>query len=321
MSGTLMVSLDFELFWGFLEVFTLDQYKENVLGGRRAIPRLLRMFREHDIHATWATVGFMFAETKEEARKYFPAAFPTYENPKLDPYCWFQKIGENEQQAPCFFAPSLIKLVAETPGQEIGSHTFCHYYCHEPGQNPEQFRQDMEAARNIARDKGYDLQSVVLPRNETAPQYSEVLSQLGFRAYRDVENDWIHKKLKFGLFRRALHLLDIYLPLTGWAGVEPQKEGNIWNFDGTRMYKAIRPELRFLEGLKIHRIKSQMRYAAKHNTTFHLWWHPHNLGVQTEEHLQQLEEIFQYYDFLKEKYGMRCLNMKEATELLEKGSY
>ena len=87
------------------------------------------------------------------------------------------------------------------------------------------------------------------------------------------------------------------------------------------MYKAIRPGLRFLEPLKLRRIKSQMRYAAKHNKTFHLWWHPHNVGVLTEEHLEQLEEIFSYYDTLKEKYGMRSLNMKEAAELLNQGRY
>ena len=321
MAGTLMVSLDFELFWGMLDVCPLEEYQENILGGRRAIPRILRLFREHGIHATWAAVGFLFAENKEEAKRYFPACLPTYENTALDPYSWFSKIGSNENDAPCFFCPSLIKLVAETPGQEIGSHTFCHFYCQEPGQTLEQFRYDMCAAKDIALDHGYDLTSVILPRNQCTPQYAAVLSELGFTAYRDVENDWIHKKLPFNLFRRALQLLDIYLPLTGWAGVEPQKEETIWNFDGTRMYKAIRPRLRVLEGLKIHRIKAQMRYAAKHNKTFHLWWHPHNVGVLTEEHLLQLEEIFVYYDQLKEKYGMRCLNMREAADLLENGRY
>ena len=108
MGGTLIVSLDFELFWGMLDVCPLEKYQENVLGGRRAIPRLLRLFREHDIHATWAAVGFLFAHNRQEARKYFPACPPTYENPRLDPYAWFDRIGEDEQQAPCFFAPSLL---------------------------------------------------------------------------------------------------------------------------------------------------------------------------------------------------------------------
>ena len=317
MGGTFMVSLDFELFWGMLDVLPFEEYKENVLGGRRAIPRLLRLFREHDIHATWAAVGFLFADSREDAEKYFPACHPAYENPALDPYCWFDRIGDNEEQAPCFFAPSLLKLVSETPGQEIGSHSFCHYYCREKGQTAQQFRQDMEAAKNIAEAKGYQVSSVILPRNQCEPEYTEILSQLGFTAYRDEENDWIHKKLPFNTFRRGLQLLDIYLPLTGWAGAEPRKENGIWNFDGTRMYKAIRPRLHFLEGLKLHRIKSQMRYAARQGKTFHLWWHPHNLGLNTEEHLHQLEEIFDYYDQLKQQYGMECLNMREAVQKLE----
>ena len=39
--GCLIVSLDFELFWGMQDGHTLEDYQENVLGGRRAIPQLL----------------------------------------------------------------------------------------------------------------------------------------------------------------------------------------------------------------------------------------------------------------------------------------
>ena len=80
------------------------------------------------------------------------------------------------------------------------------------------------------------------------------------------------------------------------------------------MYKPIFRPLEFLEGLKLRRIKKQMLHAAKKGLAFHLWWHPHNVGVRTEEHLKQLEEIFRYYEELKETYGMRSLNMREMTE-------
>ena len=84
------------------------------------------------------------------------------------------------------------------------------------------------------------------------------------------------------------------------------------------MYKPILRSLRFLEKAKIMRIKAQMRHAAKHNLTFHLWWHPHNIGVLTDEHLKQLEEIFTYYQYLKDRYGMESMNMKEAALRLER---
>jgi len=319
--GTLIVSLDFELFWGMLDVCTLEEYQENVLGGRKAIPRLLELFRKYDIHATWATVGFLFAENYEELKTYFPEkdALPTYDIPELTPYALFEQIGTDEETAPCFYGASLIRQVAEAPGQEIGSHTFCHYYCREKGQTLQQFAADMRAAKRIAADHGYDVTSVILPRNQCEPEYTEVLRELGFTAYRDEENDWIHEKVGIRPLKRLLRLADVYFPLTGLGGYVPKYENGIWNLVGSRMYKPILKPLRFMERVKLMRIKRQMRHAAKHGLTFHLWWHPHNIGVMTREHLNQLEEIFAYYALLREEYGMESLNMREAAERSAQG--
>lgn len=313
MTGTLIVSLDFELLWGMLDQPNVEGYRENVLGGRKAIPKLLDLFQKYGIHATWAAVGFLFAESREELSAYLPEVLPTYETKTLLPYPVLDRIGENEEQAPCFFGASLLKQIHGTPGQEIGSHTFSHYYCREKGQTVEQFAADMRAAKAIGLAHGYDLTSVVLPRNQCEPEYTEVLRELGFTAYRDEENDWIHEKVKLRPLMRLLRLADVYLPLTGQGGYLPRNENGIWNLTGSRMYKPIFPPLGFLEGWKLRRIKGQMRHAAKHGLTFHLWWHPHNLGVRTEEHLAQLEELFRYYQQLKKDYGMESRNMREAA--------
>lgn len=316
MSGTFMVSLDYELFWGMLDVCPLEQYQDRVLGGKQAIPKLLKLFEKYGIHATWATVGFLFADNYEELSAFFPEQRPGYANPALDGYSWFGKIGKDETTAPCFYAPGLLEQIAATPGQEIGSHSFCHYYCREKGQTVEEFEADMAAARAIAKAKGYDVTSVILPRNQSEPEYTEVLRKVGFTAYRDEENDWIHKyfrKLKFQVPYRGLHLLDMYLPLTGYCCYKPKMENGILNLIGSRIWRPIFRPLEFLEGMKIRRIKAEMRHAAKHDLIYHLWWHPHNMGARTEENLSQLEEIFRYYIELKEKYGMRSQNMKEAA--------
>ena len=313
--GTLVVSLDFELFWGMQDCSTLEKYENNVLGGRRAIPRVLELFKEHQIHATWATVGFQFAHTITEVQKYFPPEElkPTYQNQKLSAYNCFSHIGKDEKSAPCFFAPTLIDRIARYDGQEIASHTFSHYYCREAGQTAEQFRADMISAKRIAESYGYHLTSVVLPRNQCTSEAITILKELGFTAYRDEENDWIHKKINFRPLMRILRLIDVYFPLTGQGGYEPKKEKGIVNLMGSRMYKPFFKPLAFLEKMKIWRIKKQMLYAAKNGLFFHLWWHPHNIGVRTEYHLRQLDDILNYYDKLKHKYGMRSLNMKEAA--------
>lgn len=316
--GSLIVSLDFELFWGMQDCSSLEDYQENVMGGRKAIPLLLELFQKHGIHATWATVGFMFAENYEELKQYFPRKelIPTYDNGALSTYRCFSEIGVNEQEAPCFYAPSLIKKVATTAGMEIGSHTFSHFYCRETGQTLEQFEADMKAAKSIAESKGYDITSVVLPRNQCDAKYIEVLRKLGYTTYRDEENDWIHEKVKVRALMRGLRLLDVYFPLTGQGGYKPNNENGIWNLVGSRMYKPFFKPLAFLEEMKIRRIKKQMLHAAKNGLTFHLWWHPHNIGIMTEFHLKQLEEVFSYYDVLKQRYGMKSLNMREAVDQL-----
>ena len=91
----------------------------------------------------------------------------------------------------------------------------------------------------------------------------------------------------------------------------------VWNFVGSRIFRPIFRPLEFLEGWKLRRIKREMLYAAKHGLTYHLWWHPHNIGVETVQHLAQLEEIFAYYMELKERYGMESRNMSEMVAILE----
>lgn len=317
---TLIVSLDLELFWGMQDGWELCEYEANILGGKAAIPKMLSLFQKHGIHATWAAVGYLFGENEAQLRRYFPSELPTYADPKLSGYRCFGTIGTDEASAPCYYGRSLLDRIAAADGQELGSHTFSHYYCREPGQTKQQFRADLDAARAIAADQGFDLRSIILPRNQCEPEYTPIMHDAGFTAYRDEENDWIHEKIHFTPLLRLLRLADVYLPLTGQGGYIPKVEHGIVNLVGSRMYKPFFKPLGFLEGLKLRRIKKQMLHAAKNGLTFHLWWHPHNVGVRTELHLRQLEEIFCYYEKLKEKYGMRSLNMGEAArEILDRG--
>ncbi len=313
MAGNLIVSLDFELYWGMQDHISLESYGDNVLGARTAIPQLLELFEKYGIHATWATVGLLFAKDGDEAKQYFPIEElkPSYVKKQLSSYHHIKESDSLDKRY--YFAPELIRTVSETEGQEIGSHTFSHYYCREAGQTKEQFEADIKAAKTIAEASGYKLTSAILPRNQCTKECVDVLKEQGFTAYRDEENDWIHEKVKIRPLMRLLRLADVYFPLTGKGGYVPKNENGIINLIGSRMYKPIFRKLKFMEGLKIRRIKKQMLNAAKKNLTFHLWWHPHNIGIMTEEHFKQLEEIFKYYGELKEKYGMRSLNMREAA--------
>ena len=77
-----------------------------------------------------------------------------------------EPVGPDEQSDPEHLAGSLVRLLADTPGQEVGSHTFSHFYCLEQGQHEVDLRADLAAARSIARLYGLELTSLVLPRNQ-----------------------------------------------------------------------------------------------------------------------------------------------------------
>lgn len=317
MSGSLVVSLDFELFWGMQDCSTLKTYQDNVLGGRKAVPLLLELFRKHGIHVTWATVGFMFANNYDEVKRFFPEnkLRPTYREAALSTYRCFEKIGKDEREAPCFYAPSLIEQVAATAGMEIGSHTFSHYYCREKGQTVEEFEADLQAAKEIMKEKGYPMESIILPKNQCEKAHTDRLSKNGFIVYRGEEKDWIHR-MKYGIVMRGLRLMDSYVSLTGpqCYTIEEAEEDAIYNFRGSRFLRPYNSKLAFLENLKIRRLKKQMKYAAKHDLIFHMWWHPHNFGVNQKENLRNLDEILEYFKKMREKYGMRSMNMEELAE-------
>jgi peptidoglycan/xylan/chitin deacetylase (PgdA/CDA1 family) len=94
---------------------------------------MLELFQHYQIHATWATVGFLLCRDRSELLAAVPNTLPQYEDDALNPYTHLYEVGNAEEDDPFHFAKSLVDLIVDTPGQELGSHTFSHYYCLEPG--------------------------------------------------------------------------------------------------------------------------------------------------------------------------------------------
>ncbi|NJO99100.1 MAG: polysaccharide deacetylase family protein [Pleurocapsa sp. CRU_1_2] len=148
--ATFVISLDVELYWGMRDVVSLNNYQKQLEGVRQAIPALLELFAKYKIHATWATVGFLYYADIDQLQKNIPQQLPSYDQPKLDPYQYINTLKqENNQQL--HFCPDLIELVKQYAGQEIGTHTFSHYYCLETGQTQAQFKADLNAAIATAK--------------------------------------------------------------------------------------------------------------------------------------------------------------------------
>ncbi|MEM6905501.1 MAG: polysaccharide deacetylase, partial [Pseudomonadota bacterium] len=133
MSGALVISLDFELMWGVRDGHTIESYGAHIRGVRDALPAMLALFAERGIRATWATVGLLFCRDRDELLAACPPEElrPRYRDPRLSTYAYFDQMGQSAADDPYSFAPDLVERIAETPGQEIGTHTFSHFYAQE----------------------------------------------------------------------------------------------------------------------------------------------------------------------------------------------
>ena len=173
-TGKLVISLDFELLWGVRDVHTKDSYGANILGVWDSLPLTIDLFNKYDVKATFATVGFLFASSKEELTHFIPEKVPSYANSNFSPYTSHIDDLDDEGEKKYHFAPELIEEIKKHPQHEIGTHTFSHYYCLEEGQSIDEFRNDLEAAIEIARKEEIQLKSLVFPRNQFNQEYIEI---------------------------------------------------------------------------------------------------------------------------------------------------
>lgn len=82
----LVISLDFELFWGVADSRTIEGYRRNIEGVREAIPKILALFQRYGIHATWATVGMLMCRNHAQWREIRPSILPGYERQQCSTY-------------------------------------------------------------------------------------------------------------------------------------------------------------------------------------------------------------------------------------------
>ncbi|MBL6444771.1 polysaccharide deacetylase family protein [Fulvivirga sp. 29W222] len=319
------ISLDFELHWGGFEKWPLnDSYRTYFLNTRNSIPTLLSLFLQSGLHVTWATVGLLMHRNRSELLANLPAEKPDYERVELSAYHFMKTntIGENEKEDPFHYAASILDQIMKVPGQEVGTHTFAHYYCNEKGQNATQFQHDLRSANKAAAGYGVTLRSLVFPRNQYNSDYLKACKKEGVEIVRVNPLDWwwqIHSTQRESKWKRLNRGIDAYFSIGGKTSFtldSIKKENGIILLPASRLLRPYNSKELFLNKLKIKKIKNEMTRAAKNNEVYHLWWHPHNFGNFTQENLHGLVEIANHYQKLHHDFGMQSMNMGEIADCL-----
>lgn len=170
-SPTVVISLDAELAWGFHDRYPLSESdRRQVSNARRSWRRLIGLFDEHSIPATWAVVGELLVndERLRDAHPHTDEWFETYRH----------EVTEHPEQ---WFANDLVRAIATAEtDHEIASHSFSHVVFSEASSEAAEAECRFAQAAAGRRDRRFA--SFVFPRNEI--EHRRALAENGYICYR-----------------------------------------------------------------------------------------------------------------------------------------
>ena len=256
------------------------------------------MFKERNIRATWATVGALALNDWNEYFNYNPPV-PNYSNKKLKILDSYSKI---DPEGLFHFAPDLVKSIVETEGQELGSHSFSHLYFLEEGITVKDFVEDALLVKKIFEEKFKSSPvSIVFPRNQI--NFKENFYKTNLMIYRSIPDLYSYNSN----LRKIINLYEIFSPIINGP------------FNHNNMYSTGNFFIRFnlpnvLWNLQLKKIKNKLM-NLRNGENLHIWWHPHNVGVNLEKGLDRFEQLF---DLIANEISFNDLNSCNMKDLLNK---
>lgn len=277
-----VVSIDTEMAWGL----THRQDQHYRYDRERAdIERLLRLFDEHAIPATWAIVGHLMLDHCEpvDGVKHPEIVRPDFSWFKGD---WFDDDPcTDSERDPMWYAPDVVELIrAADTDHEIASHGFSHIVAGDPGCSRETFDSELAQAVAVAADQGLTIRSLIHPRNQIG--HTDLLADHGIVAYRGRRPAATTPSSR--LQRLVEQTIDRTIGSERTA-VRPIQEGPLWNMPSTTMFDVdARPRT---WRLWIRQVERRLAQAVARRSLFHVWFHPHNLRDHPEASFAALDRL------------------------------
>lgn len=296
--GSVVISLDAELGWGYVDY---DSPPERVAHARSGWKTLLELFDEYDVPATWAVVGHLLLDECDGEHSDVPAAEG-----------WFSKERDPTRFGPeQRFARGLVDAVEDADADhELGSHSFSH---------PEFGRIDrawadaeVAASVELARERGFEVDSFAFPRNSVG--HRGVLADHGVECYRGV-TPVTRGKSAFKPLRtltggtvldRRSFLVAPYADEHGLVNVPASLY--LFSFEG-RARDVAAP----LVGDPIVRqAKRGVDQACRGDGVFHMWLHPNNVWRPYTR--ERVRSILSYVDDRRRESSLSVETMGDVAD-------
>jgi peptidoglycan/xylan/chitin deacetylase (PgdA/CDA1 family) len=301
-NGAVVISLDTELEWGF-HGFDLDHHlSADGVRERKNIHRLLELFDREHAPITWAVVGHLFLDHCDG--NHSALSRPSYSQTTED---WYRDDpGVNLKDAPLRYGQDIMDAIDTAKvGHEIATHTFSHVLCDRDGCSSEVLRDELRRCAELAQEKGYELTSIVFPRNGI--DHLSTVADAGISIYRGRSSENVMRRTAVaGRYRKFVRFL-AHCPPPVVAPVEVRD--GLWNLPASQ-YLPYGPFSTLTTALSVSphvgRAKRAIQRAKRQGKIFHLWAHPHNFDTGL---IQDLKRILV---FAREK-DVPILTMRDAV--------
>lgn len=307
--GLFTFSLDFELAWGTRGRPKAPAMPPFFRGTRSAIRGLLRRFEQYDVSATWAVVGALLLRSEDGRTRHPWLADPRFDNVPA---------GDSRSH-PFWYADDVVDalLNCRVP-QEIGCHTLTHAFVDPQPAGREAFREELQRFLELFQELGWERpRSFIFPKAKMG--HFDVLEEMGFRCYRGPESKWF-ESLPGEVVRAGIRLLDARMACRPRVD-RPQLAGQrLWMIPASQFYSPFMSVGKYVSlEARVRTAVRGLQSAARTGGVFHLWTHPFNLGVRSEELLAGLDRILSEAARLRDAGEIDILPMGEIAEQLSAG--
>lgn len=294
--GTVVISVDAELGWGFHDLTTPPPTR--IAAARGGWVQLLDLFDKHELQASWAIVGHLFLEDCDGKHADHP----------MGP-AWFSCERDEWADRPELrFGRSLIERITEaTQPHELCNHSFSHVPFGHPETTAAAARAELRASESAA---GRSFDSFIFPRNSIG--HRDALVDAGFSCYRG-NTETTAGGSRSGWVRKLSQVLADGAPLVtptvdeyGLVNIP----ASLYLFDLEGLGRA---GLGLLgEDPVVRRARRGVDAAARTGKLCHLWLHPNN--IRNRRHSRRLKQVFGHIAKRQEGGDIRVSTMGAVAE-------
>lgn len=275
--GSVVISLEAELGWGFHD--RANPPEERIERARWGWERLVDLFDEFDVSATWAVAGHLLLEGCDGDHRFHPAGNE-----------WFARERGDWRDRPGFVvAPDLVDRIVEADADhELACHGFSHLPFGDAGTTQAAARAEVTNSLAAADELDHTVRSFVFPRRSVG--HRDVLAEWGFECYR---GRGASARSTFHTLLRAAGVGEPPLvrpTIDEYGLVDVPESLSLFEFEG-----LVRSVLRPVTGdLAVRAARRGIDAAATADGVFHVWLRPNE--VTGERDAERVRAVLAHLD-------------------------